>query len=708
MRAVDPDGNRDISPAFYEWLILGDLDGTPPDTFIVVHPEPDNSGPDVTFAFASNEQVESFECSFGSGTPPAAPTSWQECEPVWILEGLDSGPHWLWVRAIDAAEPPNVDPTPAPGDQPFTWITTGEPDTTITSGPTDPSGEFSARFVFESNQTGATFQCSFDDSPWVPCTSSAAAPYIAGPVLPDESGSPAEHTFTVRAINRFRNSDGEQVMDQTPAEFEWSVQDTTPPSTEFLGATAIGPEQFLEPGLRFSFRADDDWASSFDLEFECAIDHQTDSQGPVWEECGEPGPNDSFFHDVALADLEAGPYTFQVRALDIVGNADQSPAPATAHEFVVEAEPETTIGTVTPDMGLELQTDSTSVSFAFTGSGVSFECALDSASFTPCSSGVTYNDVPYGTHLFRVQAVAQFGTRDQTPAEFEWESGILTPPDVSLDGAPTSGTESTTASFDFSSTDPEATFLCTLDGVGPNPCASGVAYTVQAGVEHTFEVMSTKPHLLIEGEPIEHIWTVNDATDPDTLFIDPLPAAIGAEEVVFNFAGSDPGGTPTEELSFECSLDGLPFEPCSSPETLSDLTGGMHTFQVRAVDNGTLGENPNADESPASHTWQVVAPPLTVITAGDVVEGEVATTPERHLRLRRPARLHVRVPPRSGRGAGPDGVGVLRLAEVVHRPHERPARLRGPRDHALRHPRGSAGRRSSGRSTRPTRSLPTR
>ncbi|HEV2952080.1 MAG TPA: hypothetical protein VGZ51_08245, partial [Actinomycetota bacterium] len=89
--------------------------------------------------------------------------------------------------------------------------------------------------------------------------------------------------------------------------------------------------------------------------------------------------------------------------------------------------------------------------------------------------------------------------------------------------------------------------------------------------------------------------------------------------------GSDPGGTPTTELSFECSLDGALFEPCSSPETLSALTGGMHTFAVRAVDSGTLGETPNADQSPASYTWQVVAPPLTTITAS-VVEGEVSTT----------------------------------------------------------------------------------
>jgi parallel beta-helix repeat protein len=627
VRAVDPDGNKDISPAFYEWLITGPVDTTPPDTFIVTNPDPSNSGPDVTFVFASNEPVESFECSFGDGTPPAAPTNWQECEAVWQLIGLDSGPHWLWVRAIDAAEPPNVDPTPAPGEQPFTWITTGEPDTTITSGPDDPTGEFSARFVFESDQAGATFQCSSDGSPWTPCTSSPDEPYIAGPFLPEENGGPSEHTFEVRAVNQYRNSDGEQVMDLSPATYEWTVQDTAPPATEFLGVTAIGPPQFLEPGLRFSFRGDDDWASSFELTFECAVDNTGDPLPPVWEECGEPGPNDSFFHDIAFADLTAGPYSFQVRAVDVAENRDQTPVPSPGYHFAVEPEPETTIASVTPDMGPDLQTDSTTVSFTFSGTGVSFECALDSATFTPCTSPATYNDVPYGPHLFRVQAVAEFGTRDQTPAEFEWESGFLTAPDVAITDAPTTGTTATAASFEFSSTDPDATFLCTIDSVGPVPCVTGVDYTVQAGVEHTFAVLATKPHLLVEGEPVEHIWTVTDSTAPETTFVDPLPPLQTTEEVVFSFAGEDPGGTPTAELSFECSLDGGAWEACSSPRTLSALTGGMHTFAVRAVDNGTLGENPNFDQSPASRTWQVVAPPATVIT-GPVAQGGVSTSPD--------------------------------------------------------------------------------
>ncbi|HEX7255365.1 MAG TPA: right-handed parallel beta-helix repeat-containing protein [Gaiellaceae bacterium] len=611
VRAVDPDGNRDISPAFYEWLVITPPDTTPPDTTIVSAPDPANSGPDVTFVFGSNEPVESFECSFGAGTPPAAPTTWQGCGPALFLEGLDSGQHWLWVRAIDAAG--NVDPTPAPGEAPFTWITTGQPDTFITQAPDDPTGEFSAAFVFGSDQAGATFQCSVDGSPWTACTSSPTDPYIAGPFLPEENGAPSEHSFEVRAVNQYIDSNGEQVMDLSPATHDWRVQDMSPPDTEFLGATEIGPEQFLEPGLRFSFRGDDDWASSFELTFECALDNTADPLPPVWEECGEPGADDSFFHDIAFVDLEAGPYTFQVRAIDVAENTDQSPAPDPGYSFVVEAEPETTILTVTPDMGPDLQTDTTTVSFTFSGTGVSFECALDSALFTPCSSGVEYTNVPYGTHLFRVQAVAQFGTRDQSPAEFAWESGFLTAPDVTITSAPpTTGSTSATATFEFDSTDPDASFLCTLDGVGPQPCESPRVYEgLLAGAQnpHTFEVVATKPHLLVGGVPATHQWTITDDVAPETVLLAPLPANPSADAVELRFTGTDNGTLPAN-LDFECALDGAAFAPCSSPLSLTELTGGQHTFQVRATD-----EVPLTDLSPASHVWNVIAPPATQITA---------------------------------------------------------------------------------------------
>jgi hypothetical protein len=65
-------------------------------------------------------------------------------------------------------------------------------------------------------------------------------------------------------------------------------------------------------------------------------------------------------------------------------------------------------------------------------------------------------------------------------------------------------------------------------------------------------------------------------------------------KVTFTFASSEPG-------TFECSLDGAPFTPCTSPSTHKVKAGRRkpkaHTFQVRAVDaSGNTDGTPAVDD----------------------------------------------------------------------------------------------------------------
>jgi hypothetical protein len=53
------------------------------------------------------------------------------------------------------------------------------------------------------------------------------------------------------------------------------------------------------------------------------------------------------------------------------------------------------------------------------------------------------------------------------------------------------------------------------------------------------------------------------------------------------------------EATFECSLDGGPFAPCSSPDTVKVKKKGKHSFAVRAVAKG------QTDASPATDGWKV-------------------------------------------------------------------------------------------------------
>ena len=89
------------------------------------------------------------------------------------------------------------------------------PETTITSGPSDPIASKSASFSFASSIDGSTFGCAVDSDPFRDCTS---------PQTYDDL-SEGLHTFFVFAVK-----DG--IPDATPASWTWTVDTTPPPPVE--------------------------------------------------------------------------------------------------------------------------------------------------------------------------------------------------------------------------------------------------------------------------------------------------------------------------------------------------------------------------------------------------------------------------------------------------------------------------------------------
>ncbi|MCC6623573.1 MAG: DUF11 domain-containing protein [Deltaproteobacteria bacterium] len=88
----------------------------------------------------------------------------------------------------------------------------------------------------------------------------------------------------------------------------------------------------------------------------------------------------------------------------------------------------------------------------------------------------------------------------------------------------------------------------------------------------------------------------------DTIILTGPPAVTSLTSASFTFV--DPV-TPTN-TEFECSLDGLPWEPCDGAApgggalAVSGLVPGGHTLLVRA-----LGTDGSADPTPAIHTWLI-------------------------------------------------------------------------------------------------------
>ncbi|HEY6892020.1 MAG TPA: hypothetical protein VI300_29730, partial [Solirubrobacter sp.] len=115
-------------------------------------------------------------------------------------------------------------------------------------------------------------------------------------------------------------------------------------------------------------------------------------------------------------------------------------------------------------------------------------------------------------------------------------------------------------------------------------------------------------------------------TSPNYSQGEPVPpeTTIEAEAIegtiaTFMFSSGDP------LARFECSLDGGPFQGCSSPYTLPDLPPGQHTFAVRAIDAGG-----NPDPAPATRTFNVGATtvPTAVATATATPVPTPSPTPE--------------------------------------------------------------------------------
>jgi hypothetical protein len=90
---------------------------------------------------------------------------------------------------------------------------------------------------------------------------------------------------------------------------------------------------------------------------------------------------------------------------------------------------------------------------------------------------------------------------------------------------------------------------------------------------------------------------VADITPPSTKLGAHPPKSTRKRTARFTFSSNESGS------DFQCKLDRKPFRPCASPQSYKKLKPGKHLFKVLATDAAG-----NADQSPASFGWKVLAP----------------------------------------------------------------------------------------------------
>ena len=401
------------------------------------------------------------------------------------------------------------------------------PDTALVETPATLSNQQHVRILFEARGNANGFFCTLDGQ-----TSSCISPFEA-------DVADGEHTFEVAAALN-------QNIDETPATHAWRT-DTAPPDTTITSAPP-SLDNSVSPQFVFS-------ATDADATFECSLD------GDPFQACASP---------FTLTVID-GLHGFAVRAKDVAGNLDPSPA---MHGWTIDATAPETMITSGPAAGA---TTGPSGSFEFSSpdSTATFECKLDAAAFAPCTSPHAFT-LADGPHTFEVRAKDPAGIVDPSPPSRAWTVDAVGPP-VTITATPTNPSNVTAPQFSFSSTDATATFECQIDGVVTfTACTSPWPGPTVTDGNRTFRVRATDPFGNV-GTPATFAWVVD--TLPPTVAFSAVPAALGNDNTPSASFTTGGGAVATE-----CRVDAGNFAACTSPFTSGTLADGSHTITVRATD----------------------------------------------------------------------------------------------------------------------------
>ncbi|MBI5311121.1 MAG: hypothetical protein HZB14_08905, partial [Actinobacteria bacterium] len=652
VRAIDQAGNVDATPATHSWTV----DATSPQTTIDIAPPADSPSNNASFEFSASEAVSGYQCRLDGG-------AWGACTSPRDYLLLTEGSHTFEVRSTDLAG--NTDFTPAthvwnvdtvapaaptidsPADGTLTTDTTptltgtAEASSTVSvyDGVTllgtttaDGSGNWTYTPALPLAQGSHSFTATAADaagndsvaSNQVDVTIDSIAP--AAPVIT----SPADGTYTsdttptisgtAEANSTITVYDGVVALGTTTADGSgnWSFTpaapltegphyfaatatdaalnegaasnqvevtiDTTAPSTTIDSAP---PATDNNDSPSFTFSSNEPGGS-----FECRLD------GGAWGACTSPH---------GLSGLADGPHTFEVRAIDVAGNTDATPA---SHSWTIDTTaPDTTIDSAPP-----AQSQAPNPSFTFSASepGATFECRLDGGAWSACASPHGLSGLADGSHTFEVRAIDVDTNVDPTPASHTWNVDTVAPaaPVISspADGAHTNDTTPTVSGTAEANSTVSVYDDVTLLGTATADGSGNWSYTpgspLAPGV-HFFAATATDA-AGNEGGSSNQVQVTIDIVAPDTTIDAAPPADDSSNDPSFSFSASEAGS------SFECRIDGGAWGSCTSPRVYTDLAEGAHTFEVRATDLAG-----NTDLSPASHTWNVdtVAPAAPVITS---------------------------------------------------------------------------------------------
>lgn len=278
--------------------------------------------------------------------------------------------------------------------------------------------------------------------------------------------------------------------------------------------------------------------------------------------------------------------------------------------------PDTTI-TSGPAEGSTITNNTPTFGFSSSETPSTFQCSVDSAAFTACTSPFTTAPLANGLHSFAVQAIDASGNVDPSPATRGFTVNVgpppdTTPPETTITGGPAEGSTITTAQPQFSFTSTEAgTFECSVDGAAFVGCLTPFTTAPLASGTHSFRVRAIDTSGNIDASPATRNFTVDlstpppgptptptptppDTTPPDTAITSGPAKRTHRHKATFSFAANEGGAR------FMCKVDGGAYRACTSPVKVVRAGPGRHKFYVEAIDAAG-----NVDPTPATYKWRV-------------------------------------------------------------------------------------------------------
>lgn len=225
--------------------------------------------------------------------------------------------------------------------------------------------------------------------------------------------------------------------------------------------------------------------------------------------------------------------------------------------------PQTTI-TAGPSNGSTTSDNTPTFSFTSSETNSTFQCRVDAATFTTCTSPFTTAALGEGSHTFEVRATDVAGNVDATPASRAFTVDTIAPETTITSGpADNSIINDTTPTFEFTSSEPGSTFQCRYDANPFMPCTSPYTQTVNQ-TTHVFEVFAIDAAGNADPSPAIRTFGVS------TAFV-----AFNGTTIVYSAPGSEPN-----DLSVDYVTDpGGDYYEFTEANTAFELNAGLDCTQ---------------------------------------------------------------------------------------------------------------------------------